>query len=88
MLEIAVCQVIENKLSFKQKQCISRTSFKDDGIVFLEKKIFASFLKILGWHKQLKKKIKAKKQQKTRAKSSYGTCDEAGTAKSQELIWY
>jgi len=25
---------------------------------------------------------------KTRAKSSYGTCDEAGRAKSQEVIWY
>ena len=27
-------------------------------------------------------------QEKTRAKSSYGTCDEAGRAKSQEIIWY
>ena len=25
---------------------------------------------------------------KTRAKNSYGTCDEARRAKSQELIWY
>ena len=24
----------------------------------------------------------------TRAKSSYGTCDEARRAKSQEIIWY
>ena len=26
--------------------------------------------------------------EKTRAKSSNGTCDEVGRAKSQELIWY
>ena len=25
---------------------------------------------------------------KTRAKSSYGTCDEARRTKSQEIIWY
>ena len=28
------------------------------------------------------------KRKKTRAKSSYGTCDEARRAKIQEIIWY
>ena len=34
-----------------------------------------------------KNKMKTK-EKKTRAKSSYGTCDEVRSAKSQEIIWY
>ena len=34
------------------------------------------------------KTLKKEKKKKTRAKSSYGTCDEIGRAKRQELIWH
>ena len=40
-------------------------------------------------HEDLRCKVfLGKREKRTRAKSSYGTCNEARRAKSQELIWY
>ena len=64
---------------------------KIDSIAFSQPKRSTDIVEVKNLeqkHSKAQQNKKWEKTKKTRAKSSYGTCDEARRAKSQKIIWY